>query len=139
MPARRRPQSFRGFVREHLAYIERELERGIDHATVRSNLDILADSPTAFRDALYHARRRKRKQPTPAALTPQDAHSLATQGVTTPRAIHSPLVPQRVSSPPSSRPESRHRPRPKPTRSLVVETHRDFLDLVRSTDDSEIY
>lgn len=138
MPARRRPQSFRGLIREHLAYIEHELERGIDHPTVRLELGIESVSPKAFRDALYHARRRARNRPAP---------TLKTQANSPSGAAHASLNPapgRGTAAAPRSRPAVPPSPNGKPktpsgsNRGAAIKTPRDFLELVRSTDDSEI-
>jgi len=61
MAYQRHTQSFRGLVRERLAQIENEFARGIDHATVLSQLGVPGISGGMFRDALYEARRRARE------------------------------------------------------------------------------
>jgi len=139
MPARRRPQSFRGLVREYLAYIEHELERGIDHATVRSELGVESATPSAFRNALYHARRRARNRPIQTTQVPQVSRSAPNSRATITPPGHPSVPSSRPVPPANSRSESPPLSPARATWSAAIQTPRDFLELVRSTNDSEIF
>jgi hypothetical protein len=133
---RRRGQTLRGLIRVNLAFIEQEVECGIGFATVRAQLGLSRVAPAAFRDALYNVRRRVRAVHSPVAATPRPVASARTTGV----APQSPATPMSDPTGVYPRHESLRVPRPKP-RSVWgsnVRSPREFLDLVRSTDDSEI-
>jgi len=70
MKAKRAAQSFRGLVREHLAQIERDIERGISQATILEQLGVPGASVLGLRDALYRARRRARMRAATSSSAP---------------------------------------------------------------------
>jgi len=92
MAYQRHPQSFRGLVRERLAQIENEFARGIDHATVLSQLGVSGISRGMFRDALYEARRRARQavRNANAALPELGVHRPAVQSSISRSAVRMP-------------------------------------------------
>jgi hypothetical protein len=133
---RRRGQTLRGLIRVNLAFIEQEVECGINFATVRAELGLSRVAPAAFRDALYNVRRKLRAFHPPVAATPRPLAPTRKPAV----APQSPATPPSAPAGFSPKHESLQVPRPKPRSGWGsnVRSPRDFLDLVRSTDDSEI-
>lgn len=136
MAPRRRPQSFRGLVREYLPYIEYELERGIDCATVMQALGIKTSSARALRDAMYHARRRARARKPLASVASPIPPLVAPSTIATKHPPHPPMASKSKAQAPSA--PAHPKVQAKPRWGSTIESHRDFLELMRSTDDSEI-
>jgi hypothetical protein len=134
MPPRRRPQSFRGLVRENLTHIEHELERGIDRQSLLLELGIDTVTAKVFRNALYHARRRARNRPRRSSVATRLASTVNPATVSAPQASALPpssAAPKRASKMNDSVPN--------PNPAATMQTPRDFLDLVRNTDDRDIF
>ena len=137
MALRRRPQSFRGLVREYLTYIEHELERGIDRATVLQALGVETSSDRALRDAIYHARRRARVRRPPTSVAPPIAPLVGPTTVEAKPRLPRPVTYRSELHAPA-RPTAHPKDPAKPSWGSQIQSHRDFLELIRSTDDSEI-
>lgn len=142
MPPRRRPQSVRGIVRDHLELIERNRQIGIAQWATLEQLGLKDVTLPAFRDALYRARQSRRTQKVAApgtqsgtALQPPVAAAVDQAGNIAPIREKSPSLPRPLRDGGSSTSAT-------PMRSILaatVKTHRDFLDLVRSTKDEDIF
>jgi hypothetical protein len=132
---RRTGQSLRGLILVNLAFIEQEATCGISYTAVRTSLGVPNVSAGVFRDALYNVRRKLRALHPPAA-TPRPVAPMRTPTV----APRPPPTPPSAPAGVAPKHESLRVPRPKPRSAWGsnVRSPRDFLDLVRSSDDSEI-
>ena len=137
MRNRRKTQSFQGLVRERLESIERDCGRGIPQAKILAQLGSIGTSIGTFRDALYRARRRaqsdkpssRRGQPTAqSSISTQIGQRSSTSNVQVPLTVPVLALSEEVSSKGTL-----------PVASPPVRTHRDFMALVRSTPDKDIF
>jgi hypothetical protein len=142
MPPRRRPQSVRGIVRDHLELIERNRQIGIAQWATLEQLGLKDVSLPSFRDALYRARRRLRSPRGAGKAAPHPPGSISVRvnasvdtGVTAPPK-DTPLLPPRPSRDAEG---TRSMKQMRTTDTHGMNTHRDFLDLVRTTPDKDIF
>ena len=137
MRTRPKAQSFHGLVRERLEEIEHDRARGIPEATILSHLGHVGTSIATFRVALYRARRRVQSDKSSLQHGQPIAQSAisrqTTQGDFTSSApVPSPvavLAPAEAKAPEAS----------KATTWPVIRTHRDFMALIRSTPDKDLF
>jgi hypothetical protein len=145
MPDSLLPQTFYGLVREHLPRIEQEIYRGVRLGTVLASLPVTGKSLGTFRNALFHARRRTQRSRLQATCVAVSGEMVPV-GKTAGRFIdtaaapdsHLPVTLQPMTSADIGPASAPVRPRPA-KKSVVLSSQRDFLDLVRSTSDTEIF
>jgi hypothetical protein len=142
MPLRRRPQSVRGIVRDNLELIERNRLYGIAQWATLEQLGLKEVTLPAFRDALYRARQGRRglKAPMTGAQSvpghePSGANNVPEQGIIAPSREEPPSPPRPLRDGGSSVSTTSNRF----IAAAALKTHRDFLDLVRSTKDEDIF
>ena len=137
MRTRPKAQSFHGLVRERLEEIEHDRARGIPEAMILSHLGHVGTSIGTFRVALYRARRRVRSDKSLLQHGQRIAQSpisrqIAEVDFTSIVPVPSPvtvLATQQMKAPEAS----------KPTTWPVLRTHRDFMALIRSTPDKDLF